>query len=307
MNIRTHSDLGPVVWSEINKFSGLRKISIWCMEGPPRVLQGWADSLGSTLTHLELGVSPASLAGVQRCAGVPPTILIAVLSQLPKLTALRLKGAPANAIPTIMGFLLNLRSLDTDYPGTYYSGRSESNDSLRPPPPFPALRELTVRTSSMDIFGPQKLWGWIRELVPKPGLETLKLHTFTINSGHTSIPPMFILDLALIHGQTLRHFMVGEAQLTLGDIECLCAKFPNLETLSCSSASPDIKSISQAISPAKNLRTLRLHVQWIPSGDSMNNVQFTAQDATELMRRSEYSKLRTIAIGPTLFTVRTKK
>ena len=28
------------------------------MEGPPRVLQGWSDKLGDTLTHLELEVSP---------------------------------------------------------------------------------------------------------------------------------------------------------------------------------------------------------------------------------------------------------
>jgi hypothetical protein len=27
------------------------------MEGPPRVLQGWSEPLGPTLTHLELGVS----------------------------------------------------------------------------------------------------------------------------------------------------------------------------------------------------------------------------------------------------------
>lgn len=55
--IRTHSDLGAEVWSELITVTGLRKISIWCMEGPPRVLQGWSESLGDTLTELELGVS----------------------------------------------------------------------------------------------------------------------------------------------------------------------------------------------------------------------------------------------------------
>ena len=57
LTIRTHSDLGQNVWSQLIKFTGLRKISLWCMEGPPRVLQGWSDLLGTTLTHLELGVS----------------------------------------------------------------------------------------------------------------------------------------------------------------------------------------------------------------------------------------------------------
>jgi hypothetical protein len=57
ITIRTHSDLGEKTWSQLITISGLRKISIWCMEGPPRVLQGWSESLGDTLTHLELGVS----------------------------------------------------------------------------------------------------------------------------------------------------------------------------------------------------------------------------------------------------------
>ncbi|KAF8058786.1 hypothetical protein FPV67DRAFT_1676352 [Lyophyllum atratum] len=293
ISIRTHSDLGTLVWSELITLTGLRKISIWCVEGPPRVLQGWSESLGSTLTHLELG----------RCAGVPPTILISVLSQLPKLTNLRLKGAPAIAIPTILTYLLDLRSLDTEYPGTFHHRvQRPSKGGPLPPPPCPALRELTVRTSSIDGDGPSKLWDWIRELVPNPGLEMFKLHAFTIHAGHTGIPRMFILDLALIHGQSLKHFMVGEAQLTLNDIACLCSKFPNLETLVCSVPSPDIKSIADSISDAKSLQTLKLHVQWIPNNARTDKRELTPQDATDLMLRTEDSKLRAIAIGPTLYT-----
>ena len=57
LTIRTHSDLGEPVWAQLVTLTGLRKVSIWCMEGPPRVLQGWSTALGETLTHLELGVS----------------------------------------------------------------------------------------------------------------------------------------------------------------------------------------------------------------------------------------------------------
>lgn len=57
LTIRTHSDLGAEVWTQLNTLTGLRSISLWCMEGPPRVLQGWSEPLGPTLTHLELGVS----------------------------------------------------------------------------------------------------------------------------------------------------------------------------------------------------------------------------------------------------------
>lgn len=55
--VRSFSDLGQEVWSHLCEIRGLNKVAIWCMEGPPRVLQGWADKLGETLTHLELGVS----------------------------------------------------------------------------------------------------------------------------------------------------------------------------------------------------------------------------------------------------------
>ena len=176
-----------------------------------------------------------------------------MLSQLPLLKDLRLKGAPATAIPTILTFLPDLQSLDTEYllsaSGSYYpprplqvsSSNSDEEDDSKGPP-HPVLRHLTVRTSSMDNLGPQKLWAWIRDLVPIAGLETFRLHVFTINMGHTGIPRMFILDLAAVHGDTLKHFMVGEAQLTLKDIECLCFKFPKLETLVCSTASSDIVS-----------------------------------------------------------------
>ena len=191
----------------------------------------------------------------QRCGGVPPTILISVLSQLPLLRDLRLKGAPAAAILTILTFLPNLQSLDTEYlpsgSGSYQPryrrlglphNIDDSDDDLDDiDPPCPVLRHLTVRTSSMDNLGPHNLWAWIRDIVPLAGLETFRLHAFSIN-GRTGIPRMFVLDLAAVHGNTLKQFLVGEAQLTLQDIECLCVKFPKLETLLCSTSSPDVVS-----------------------------------------------------------------
>ena len=181
-----------------------------------------------------------------------------MLSQLPLLKDLRLKGAPATAILTILTFLPNLQSLDTEYllsgsgsyqpryrrlkaPSTNNDDDSDDDDSDNDDPPSPVLRHLTVRTISMDNLGPQNLWSWIRDLVPITGLETFRLHAFAIN-GHTGIPRMFVLDLAAVHGNTLKHFLVGEAQLTLQDIECLSVKFPKLETLVCSTSSPDVVS-----------------------------------------------------------------
>jgi len=56
LTLRTYSDLGVDAWGLLNTLPNLQKVAIWCMNGPPRVLQGWAPLLGSTLTELELGV-----------------------------------------------------------------------------------------------------------------------------------------------------------------------------------------------------------------------------------------------------------
>ena len=55
--IRTRHDVGEDAWALLNKIKGIRRLSVWSLNsGPPRVLQGWAGELGSTLTHLELAV-----------------------------------------------------------------------------------------------------------------------------------------------------------------------------------------------------------------------------------------------------------
>jgi hypothetical protein len=57
LTIRTQYDPGERVWARLNTIQGIRRLSVWSLEwGPPRVLQGWADLLSSSLTHLELGV-----------------------------------------------------------------------------------------------------------------------------------------------------------------------------------------------------------------------------------------------------------
>ena len=60
LTIRSYVGLSEGAWSELIKISGLKKLSLWCMEGQPRVLQGWSETLGGTLTHLELGVGRVS-------------------------------------------------------------------------------------------------------------------------------------------------------------------------------------------------------------------------------------------------------
>lgn len=59
LTIRTYLGLSEDIWTRLIEFRGLCEVSIWTMEGPPRILQGWSEKLGPSLTHLELGVSEA--------------------------------------------------------------------------------------------------------------------------------------------------------------------------------------------------------------------------------------------------------
>jgi hypothetical protein len=168
---------------------------------------------------------------LQRCAGVPPTILVSVLSQVPLLRQLQLRGAPSAAIPTLLTYLPNLTTLDTEFlsAGIYRPSNM----------PLPPIRNLTIRTSSMESMGHQKLWAWIRELLPHPSLESFTLNAFSVE-GHTIIPRSFLLNLSSRHKETLKEFMVNTTALTLEDIKYLCTMCPQLEQLTCSVASPHV-------------------------------------------------------------------
>jgi len=102
-------------------------------------------------------------------------------------------------------------------------------------------------------------------------------------------------------------------QLTLEDVQCVCELFPQLEELSCAVASRDAESIGRAVERAHNLRSLKLHVYWIPTsrddfpGDrsalhSPNSpvARFGLADAEAIMRRPG-SCLRTVSIGLHMF------
>ena len=73
--LQTHGDLEWGVWKELLRgMSGLEKVAIWCMEGPPKGIFSTDEKeegeerlrIGDTLMHLELGVSAFSLPCDQR-------------------------------------------------------------------------------------------------------------------------------------------------------------------------------------------------------------------------------------------------
>ncbi|KAI5123831.1 hypothetical protein M0805_009123 [Coniferiporia weirii] len=293
LTIRTFGNLGPPVWEVLNQFKGLKSVSIFCMEGPPRILQGWSETLSPTLTHLELG----------RCSGVPATILISVFSHLKNLTNLRIKGAPSPAIPYIVSCLPRLTALDTDFSDENGYGAPRARAGAPSGAlPMPRIAVLTLRTSSVDNGGPLGLWQWVRALVPVRSLREFRLQAFS-TLGETSVPRPFILFLAQVHGATLERFVLGTTQLLLSDVACVCDMFPALVELSCAVPNADAKSICEATARAYNLRLLRLNVQWFQTSfaaKSNGNPPFTIEDAKYMMLR-ERSRLRYITIGYLLF------
>jgi hypothetical protein len=238
--------------------------------------------------------------------------------KLPLLQELCLKGAPSAAIPAIIACLPNLIALDTEYLGS---------GNYRPPlTPLPRLQRLTVQTGSVDIDGPQKLWTWMRILLPhRQTLKSFTLNAFAVH-GQITIPRPFIVNLTGRHGMSLQDFAVGVAQLTLETVSYMCSTCPQLATLECSVASPDVDSIVKAIEAGHNLRTLTLHVSWIPDGSvdlppqfekylgpqamyadlsylasEGNATRFTEEHARALML---HTRLRSIGIGDRSYTGR---
>ncbi|KAF5384484.1 hypothetical protein D9757_006457 [Collybiopsis confluens] len=177
LTLRTHSDLGSSIWASLGALSGLTRISIWSMDGPPRVLQGgWSKILGPTLQELELG----------RCAGVPPTILETVISHLPHLRSLRLKGVPSANILIFLTYLPDLENLDVEYLPS--QTRLPARDVLRlEMATMPKLKTLTVRTNSRTDG--VKMYDWIRQLARREGLEAFKLHAFSVTLPSTASYP----------------------------------------------------------------------------------------------------------------------
>ncbi|KAI0330444.1 hypothetical protein GY45DRAFT_1353997 [Cubamyces sp. BRFM 1775] len=283
--IRTFYGLSDSVWAKLQDFSGLTKVSIWCMEGKPRILQGWSEKLGASLTHLELG----------RCSGVPASILISVLSHLPRLRALRLKGAPSAAILEILTFLPQLETLDTEYFGAALTRYDDV--------PAANLRHLTVRTSSVHIQGFQQLWPWIRRLTPRTSLETFTLNAFS-TQGEALVPRSFILDMAATHRDTLKRFTADSTQMTLKDIECMCTVFPNLESLSCTTMwSPESAPYEEAVQKANKLRELRLNLHdWSPTHVRLEGFHnANVEVAVRNMMLREGAALRVVGIGSIVY------
>lgn len=57
LTLKTYADLGSDTWTMLEGIGGLKKVAVWSMDGPPRVLERWCTTLAPTLTQVELGVS----------------------------------------------------------------------------------------------------------------------------------------------------------------------------------------------------------------------------------------------------------
>ncbi|KAJ3480450.1 hypothetical protein NLJ89_g12278 [Agrocybe chaxingu] len=148
----------------------------------------------------------------------------------------------------------------------------------------------------MDNLGPQPLWGWIRELAPRAGLETFRLQAYTFNNGDAGIPRRFVLG----PGARAR----GDAQALPGrrvvhDPERRGVSVLQVPEPGDASAQD---SIIHAIAGAMHLQTLTLQVKWIPGDARKTGTSISVEDAKRMMLRSKDSKLRTISVGHYQYT-----
>lgn len=134
-------------------------------------------------------------------------------------------GSSRNLIKDLLVVLPNLVDLDIEYYGS-----SAVNHAAGPP--LASLRSLKVTTSAVDA-GPQEIWPWILQLVPKASLESLTVQAFSAQS-RTEMPYEFLARLSSIHGQTFRKLDADKVILSAAVLQHACTHLPRLEFLSCS-------------------------------------------------------------------------
>lgn len=121
--------------------------------------------------------------------------------------------------------LPDLIELDAEYYGS-------SIEDYEAGPPTASLRSLKVTTMAVDA-GPQEMWSWILQLIPRPSLESLTVQAFSAQS-RMEMPDTFLAHLSTMHGITLRELRVDKVILSPVALAHACSQFPNLELLSCS-------------------------------------------------------------------------
>ncbi|KAJ7072742.1 hypothetical protein C8F01DRAFT_1105067 [Mycena amicta] len=274
LTLRTYNDLSPEAWSKLASISGLRRLSLWCFSSPHFLTGNWISGpLAESLTHLELCV------GAIGCAEC-----LSLFSGLVSLQELRLKGAPASIIPTILALLPNLHTLDTDFVARRQPTNVEHCE------PTATLGHLTVRTSSCSPDTPTQLYAWIKQLGGPT--KSFTLHAFTVRVPHI-VPSAFFRSLA----STLKEFMVGEAQVGLADVQFCCESMPGLERIECQVEAPDVSTLRKAVDTGKRLRRVKFRVRWTGLTGKL-----CLEQAREWMLC--HDQLRVIGVDSVVFKVR---
>ncbi|KAI0688475.1 hypothetical protein BC835DRAFT_311047 [Cytidiella melzeri] len=271
--IRASPGLSLAVWNRLKTLTSLTSLGLWCLEADHIALQEWLGGLGKTLTRLELVISPLSDHYMQ------------YLSYLPHLESLCLKAATRCSIPDILTLVPSLTSLEVEYYG--FSPIARRAKSL----PMASLRSLTISTSAVGS-GPQEMWAWIQQLVPRPSLESFTLRAFSAQ-GTIDMPLAFLESMAEIHGETLRQLMMENVQMSAQVFKHACAMLPQLKRLSCSLPhTTSVTTVRSVIAVAPNLRELRM---------AHRSMALTLEEAERWMAR-EGSQLRVIEVLGARFT-----
>jgi hypothetical protein len=288
LRIRSRTELPAYAWEELRQLCGLKSVSIWTLEGPPPILQGWVENMAGSLTKLELG----------RCAGVPPTLLIGVCMRLPLLQELTIKGVSSGSLATLISYLPNLTSLDTDL--------IHSSVMRKPPQPLPSLTKLNVRLSLIKTLEKDDWWNMMSILSPTrdsaSSLVELALDSKSVTWGTVSrLWPPWIMELGerqrrVPGGQAvLEKLLIECVELSVDSVELIVTNFPALKELRCTVASSDLASMKTVFSRAQGLSVLQMnfHQVFVVTAERQRPT-FTIEDAREMMQSS---LLRLLIVG----------
>ncbi|TCD69405.1 hypothetical protein EIP91_007752 [Steccherinum ochraceum] len=274
--IRTAAGINEEAWTKLTQLPGLQSIELWSARTHTPLFPGWSAKLRESLVSLELGSS------------FRRDMQLAVLSELPKLKHLRVRGLSNAFIIKILEVLPNLESLYTEYLIASH-GRNH--------PPFKtSLKHLTVATCIPNQAFAEPLWEWILQVLPRPSLETLHIQTVS----PITVPRKFLRDLTKIHHDTLQEVNVGRMEMTADDIAYLCTTCPNLQSVSCS-LDGTVDDLDAVVGRALNVSSLhvtfRRELVFVREREGVRPEQ-----PREWMLRQK-SKLRALQINEVIYEV----
>lgn len=215
---------------------------------------------------------------------------VPLFSRLSGLRSLTLRNATTRDVLEIVAVLPALTVLDTHFLPC-------EGPEPRASPPACKLQRLTVYVAGQAL---RRLWTWLPQLVPNPGLLSLSVRNHSaadapaVSARNWAVAPTFLKRVARIHAATLQELAFDAMYMTPRDLSFVCGSFIALERLMCHLTMHDMDTVGEAICGAHELRHLSVYFKSrLPRGVAMR--------CAERWLRREGSKLEYVTLRHDVF------